>query len=206
MRNALWVLAVCSLLGGCALAAGSPGATVRPNPGSGVLPPPGYGTLHQDQISVNLTSGSLRLMVTPLVESVIRVASPDTYQRLSGLAAAHRGAVKESASGADSKVFLVSLFTDASGVGFDPQDLQLISGGVRIRPSTIIPLTPGWDSHRLDQQQMDQALYVFPPSVDLESDDLIVQYRDRQSTQWRTVLPRIRDELARVRARAASGG
>ncbi len=207
MRKSAWTLVVGSLLAGCSLVTTGSSGTSGPSAGGPApLPPPGYGTLHQDEISVNMSAGALRIMVTPLAASVIRVASPDTYQRLSGLLAGHRDQVDASTSGPSSKVFLVSLFTDASGVGFDPQDLELISGGVRARPTTIIALTPGWDSHRLDQRRMDQALYVFPSSVDLESDDLVVQYDDQESSAWRTVLPRIRDERARVRARAAAGG
>lgn len=205
MRNVVWMPVACLLLAGCALATGSGGAPAA-SAGPAALPPPGLGTLHQDQISVNMAVGDLRIMITPLAESVIRTASPDTYQRLSGLVAAHRTEVGASLAGQGPTLFLVSLFTDASGVGFDPQDLQLISGGIRLRPATIIPLTPGWDRHRLDQRQTDQALYVFPAGVDLESDDLVVAYGDQQSTQWREILPRIRNERARVRGRAGAGG
>ncbi len=204
MMTRTWSVVLCVLLAGCGVATGSsgvPGTQVAPEP----LPPPGLGTLHQDEISVNMAVGPLRVMITPLAESVIRMASPDTYQRLSGLVTAHRVDVQESRAGPSPTLFLVSLFTDASGIGFDPQDLQLVSGGVRVRPSAIIPLTPGWSRHRLEQRRTDQALYVFPGSVDLESDDLIFMYGDRESAQWRAILARVRDERARVRARAGGG-
>lgn len=208
MRHVAWSLALAvPLLAGCVMATGS-ATGPAPAAGSDVLPPPGYGTLHQDQISVNLSRGDLRLMVTPLAESIIRVTSPDTYQRLSNLVAAHQDQVTQSPSGASSTLFLVSLFTNASGIGFEPQELELISGGVRMRPSMIIPLTPGWSRQRLEQRRMDQALYVFSSSVDLESDDLVVLYKTTQSSQWRVILPAIRNERARARARAraAAGG
>ena len=50
-----------------------------------MLVPAGYGTLIQDHFTLTLESGPLRVKVTPLAESVIRLAAPDTYERLAGL-------------------------------------------------------------------------------------------------------------------------
>ena len=78
------------------------------------LPPTGYGTLRQDDITVDLASGDLRLKVTPLAESVTRLTAPDTYQRLSALAGqVHAELVRR--SGASSPTFfLVSAYSESA--------------------------------------------------------------------------------------------
>ena len=45
--------------------------------------PVGLGTLRQNEVSVTLRRGELQIRVTPLNKSVIRVTTPDTYERLS---------------------------------------------------------------------------------------------------------------------------
>ena len=55
-----------------------------------LLVPPGHGTLRQDDITLTLLAGDLQLKVTPLEEWVLRLAAPDTWSRLSSLAATHR--------------------------------------------------------------------------------------------------------------------
>ncbi len=205
MRKPAWTLACAFVLTGCAVA-----TTAGPGPdepsGPTALPPPGYGTLHQDEVSVNLRQGDLLVKVTPLAEPVIRVTAPDTYRRLEGLVTAQGAAAAAASSDGSPKLFLVSLYSEAAGVGFTPEDLQIISGGMRFRPASIEPITPGWGSHRLEQRETEMAVYAFSGNVDLESDDLVVVYADQQSTQWATILPRVRAERARARARAASGG
>src|SRR5687767_138522 len=49
--------------------------------------PPGLGTLKQDEFTMGLRSGALLVKVTPLHESIIRLAAPDTYNRLRALRA-----------------------------------------------------------------------------------------------------------------------
>ncbi len=189
------------LLAGCAMAGTTAGAGTGGAASPATLPPPGFGTLHQDEVSVNLRSGDLLVKVTPLAEAVIRVTAPDTYRRLEGLVTA-QGATAAAASDGAPQLFLVSLFSDAAGVGFTPEDLDLVSGGIRFRPSAIVPITPGWGRHRLEQRETEMAVYAFSEDVDLESDDLVVVWDDRESKQWAAILPRIQAERARARARA----
>lgn len=169
------------------------------------LPPAGYGTLRQDEISVDLTSGDLRLKVTPLAESVTRTSAPDTYRRLSALADQVRPEAIRRSGVSSPVLFLVSAYSESPDVPFVPEEIQLISNGTRMRPAAIVPVTAGWEQRRLAQRQTEMAVYAFSGSVDLES-DLVVAYGLEENPAWSTILPRVRAERARVRARAGAGG
>jgi hypothetical protein len=168
----------------------------------GTLPPPGYGTLRQEEISLSLTSGALRILITPLEESATRVTAPDTYRRLSSMSNAHRNApgVAESAT-----LFLVSFFSEQPDQRFVPEEVQLVSRGIRLRPSAIIAITPSWGERRLRQRVTEMAVYAFSENVDLES-DLVVAYGLEQTAAWSGILRRIQAERARARARAGGRG
>ena len=183
------------ILGACTLA---PSVGTTPA-GDDTLPPPGFGTLRQDEVTLQMTSGALQIQVTPLDESVTRVTAPDTYERLSGMARAHETRVPEG-----SMLFLVSFFSDQPGIRFVPEEVQLISRGIRMRPGAIVPVTPAWGQHRLQQRQTEMAVYAFPGSVDLEA-DLQLAYQLEQTSSWSGILPRIQAERGRARARAGIG-
>lgn len=177
--------------------------TIAPLPegtGSGIavapVPPPGFGTLRQEDVSFQLASGDLQLMVTPLHESVTRATAPDTEQRLSGLVRAH---ADPRAAGAG--LFLVSFYSDQPDEPFVPEEVQFISRGLRVRPLEIVPVTPTWGRQRVGQRQTEMAVYSFGDGIDLES-TLVLAYQFEQSTQWSAILPRVQAERARARARA----
>jgi hypothetical protein len=189
-----------------ALSAGCAGVIPSPEaPPPAPLPPAGYGTLRQDEVTVNLTSGDLRLKVTPLAESVTRTTAPDTYRRLSALADQVRSRAVQESGSAGPTLFLVSAFSESPDVAFVPEEVQLVSSGVRLRPAAIIPVTGGWEQRRLRQRQTEMAVYAFAGGVDLES-DLVVVYGLEESSAWSLILPKVRAERARVRARAGGGG
>lgn len=190
-------LAILAALAGCALPAGTPGPDEP-----GLLPPPGYGTLRQDEISVPLISGDVQILVTPLAESVTLATAPDTYRRLSGLAARH-GPEAARATGSDrGTLFLVSFFTESAVASFVPEEVQILSRGVRLRPDAILPVTPSWGQRRLRQRETEMAVYAFPGRVDMEA-DLVVAYGLVENGAWAGILPRVQAERARARARAA---
>ena len=186
-----------ALVAACTIAPG-PG-TGGPGVGPGDLPS-GYGTLRQEDVSITLVSGDLQLMVTPLHESVTHVTAPDTERRLDALVDAYGGPVNEDGS----SLFLVSFFSDRPDARFDPEEVQLIVRGFRLRPATITPLTPSWGEHRVDQREQVMAVYRFPGSIDLES-DVVLGYGLQESSQWSSILSRIQAERGRVRARAGIG-
>jgi hypothetical protein len=183
------------------LAAVMTGCTIAPGPGpTGGTQPTGFGTLRQEDVSIALTSGDLRLLVTPLQHSVTHVTAPDTEQRLNALAAAHTAPGREAGGG----LFLVSLYSDRPDVAFVPEDIQLIAQGFRLRPISIEPLTPSWGERRLRQREQALAVYDFGIGVDLER-ELVLVYGLAESGQWSAILPRVQAERARVRARAGVG-
>lgn len=183
------------LPGACTLAPAP--VTGGPAP-DGELPPSGYGTLRQEEVSMSLTSGDLQLMVTPLDEAVTRVTAPDTERRLSGMAAAHRS------SGGTGSLFLVSFYSEQPNVRFVPEEVQLISRGLRLRPGTITPVTPTWGQRRVRQRDTEMAVYSFVGEVDLES-EVVLAYGLEQTRAWSAILPRIQAERGRARARAGVG-
>ncbi|MFQ5536194.1 MAG: hypothetical protein ACE5GJ_01960 [Gemmatimonadota bacterium] len=167
------------------------------------LPPAGYGTLRQDEITVAMTVGDLQIKVTPLDESIVRLTAPDTYQRLHGIATANRPRALAESGATRLHLFLVSFFSDAEGTAFRPEEIHIVSRGVRLRPAVIVPITPGWGQRRLEQRETEVAVYGFPGPVDFNS-DLTVAYGSLESNAWNGILRRILAERARVRARAGS--
>ncbi|MDX1492711.1 MAG: hypothetical protein R3253_01455 [Longimicrobiales bacterium] len=148
---------------------------------------------------MTLQNQDLQIMVTPLAESVIRVTAPDTYDRLHGIAEQNRGQLPPS-----SVLFLVSFFTQQPEVRFIPEEVQILSRGLRIRPLVIEPVTPTWGQRRVRQRTTEMAVYAFPSEVDLES-ELTLAYGLEQGGNWAAVLSRVQAERARARARAGVG-
>lgn len=181
------------------------GCTLAPTPATGgvspetLLPPPGFGTLRQEEVSMALTSGDLQIMVTPLAEEVTRVTAPDTEQRLESMAAAHRSV------GGSGSLFLVSFYSEQPNVRFLPEEVQLVSRGLRLRPATISPVTPAWGQRRLQQRGTEMAVYSFLGEVDLDT-EVVLMYGLEQTRAWSTILPRIQAERVRARARAGGSG
>lgn len=192
-----------------ALAACAPAASSGPGEKAAVgaagapaaLVPAGYGTLRQDEITVSLRSGPLLLKVTPLAEDVIRLAAPDTYDRLHGLAERRREEADRAITGGGPQLFLVSFFSYEPDTRFEPESLQLVHQGRLLRARAIQPVTPGWGMQRLQQQETHSAIYVFEPGLDLEL-PLLVRYGFAESDEWSRIVPRLQIERTRVQARA----
>lgn len=196
---------------GC-VAVGGPGGSGAPA-GAGsaladddreLLVPPGYGTLRQEELSLSAVKGPLVLRVTPLDEWVIRLAAPDTYDRLSGLVASY-GTPLASTGGGDRTLFLVSFFSSDQGTVYDPEDVHLVSQGRRYRPLGIEPVSAGWGDTRLVQREPALAVYAYAPELELDM-GLRLEYEDVTNDQWSSILQRLQAERSRARARAGGGG
>jgi len=164
------------------------------------LVPPGYGSLRQEEISITLqaeSEGQVQIRVTPLAESVTRLAAPDSWERLSGL----RARMSPDTIGGE-VVFLVSFYTEEIGATFGPEDLVLSARGRRLRPIRIQPISPTWGQGRLPQREPLSALYQFDMEEEILSEDFDVEYRMSRSGAWRSILLRLQAERAKVRARA----
>jgi len=204
------LLPICLLPAALALGCGVGGAPASPPPASGtaqgegssLLVPPGHGTLLQDDISLQLQRGELQIKVTPLAEWVIRLAAPDTYARLRGLADTYGARAGRSGVATDPSLFLVSLFSRRPDVTYEPEDLLLVNRGLRLRPLGIAAITPSWGTQRLEQQETRMAIYAFEGGIDLEA-DLVVEYQELRNETWRErVIPLLQAERAKALARA----
>ncbi len=155
------------------------------------------GTLTQEQISVRMTAGDLRIELTPLSEWVLEAAAPDTRDRLARIGETHGPGLAGRSGAGVPVLFLVTFSSMRPGVEFHPDDLHLVSRGLRERPVAIEAITPGWGSRRLGQQQSAVAVYAYPESVDL-SRNLTVRYRDREDSSWSAVVARVEAERGRI--------
>jgi hypothetical protein len=169
------------------------------------LPPPGFGTLRQDDFTVGLAAGQVQIKITPLDEGVIRLAAPDTYQRLHGMVASRSDRIRQMAETAgmrgDPMVFLVSFFTRDRQAQFEPTNLQLLSEGILYFPQGILPLTPEWGRQQLLQEKTQSALYLFDPAIDL---DVVfeAEYGGQRSFAWASIIRILQAERGRVVSRA----
>jgi hypothetical protein len=158
----------------------------------------GHGTLHQDQFTVQLRSGALLIKVTPLAEEVIRLAAPDTYERLHALAESRTGESAAMLSTSHPRPFLVSLFSLEPDTPFDPEALHFMQQGRIHRPITIQSLTPGWGLERLPRQEVRNAIYTLDDTLDLTL-PFTVSYGTNTSDEWGRILLRLQRERGRVR-------
>ena len=190
---------------------GGPGSEPMPGPRAAAtqdpdtaLPPVGHGTLRQDAFTVALRVGDLQIKMTPLAEEVIRLAAPDTYQRLRELAQARADWARRTASAAGLQdaplLFLVSFFTFAPQSEYTPTDLQIQSEGRLYRALGFAPVTPGFGSQWLRQEETQIALYAYDPEIDL-SIPMIVRYGTVTSAAWESIVSTLEGERARVLAR-----
>jgi len=162
--------------------------------------PTGLGTLKQDEFTIGIRSGALLVKVTPLTERIIRLAAPDTYQRLHNLAESRRASAAERSNSKQPELFLVSFFSYQPDVTFQPEDLQIEYNGRQLRASAIIPLTPSWGTQRMDQQQTQAAIYAFTDAIDFEQ-PLVVRYGMDRNDDWLKVIPRLQVEKTKILSR-----
>jgi len=165
--------------------------------------PGGLGTLPQDAFTIPLRADALLIKVTPLAESITRLAAPDTYRRLHATAETHLEEARRATFGAAPAMFLVSFFSYEQDVGYRPEELQIVHQGQVLRPTAVLPVTSGWGRGRLQQRELQSAVYVFrePVNYDLP---IALRYEGREVDPWTSMLPTLERERALVRSRAAS--
>lgn len=176
--------------------------------GAQPLVPIGYGTLSQDDITVLLRSGGLQIKVVPLSEWVIRLTAPDTYARLNGYKVSRSEEVLRLAARQGERgwplVALVTFFSQEVEERFEPYDLQIENQSRIYRPFDIIGVTPGFGRDRLNQQETQVALYLFPSEIDLNL-PTTVRYGSASSNRWDGIRSTLDSEVARVNSRAGAG-
>ena len=197
--SSMMVAGMVAGVAGCAPATVT-GGGARPAPDSrppAEAAPSLAGSLRQDQISVRMTAGALRIEVTPLAAWVLEAAAPDTRSRLARIVEAHGPALARRESGAEATLFLVSFSSTQPGAEFQPDDLHMVSRGLRERPLSIRAITPGWGSQRLSQQATATAVYVYGGGLDLTR-ELTVEYRGIEDSSWASKVTVIEAERGRI--------
>ena len=197
--SSMMVAGMVTGVAGCAPATVT-GGGARPAPDSrppAEAAPSLAGSLRQDQISVRMTAGALRIEVTPLAAWVLEAAAPDTRSRLARIVEAHGPALARRESGAETTLFLVSFSSTQPGAEFQPDDLHMVSRGLRERPLSIRAITPGWGSQRLSQQATATAVYVYGGGLDLTR-ELTVEYRGVEDSSWASKVTVIEAERGRI--------
>lgn len=155
------------------------------------------GSLTQEQISVRLTARTLRIEVTPLAAWVLEAAAPDTRDRLHRIAEAHEIEVARLSGVSDPVLFLVSLSSRSQGTPFRPDDLHMVTRGLRERPLAIRPITPGWGNGWLSVLTSEIAVYAYGSDLDLKR-ELTVAYQGVEDSSWARRVVAIEAELGRI--------
>jgi len=203
LLRARWRVAVAAMV-----VAGWPGCAPAPAPGAVGGPvaeprrveevdPARAGTLTQAQISVRLAARALRIEVTPLADWVLEAAAPDTRDRLVRIAEAHGIELARRTGVPEPVLFLVSLSTRSQGTPFQPDDLHMLSRGLRQRPLAIRPITPGWGRGRLSVQTSEIAVYAYDSGLDLKR-ELTVAYQGVEDSSWARRVVAIEAERGRI--------
>jgi hypothetical protein len=169
--------------------------------------PVGYGTLRRDDVAVRITTDQVDIQVLPLPEGIIRLLAPDTYRSLGDLIRNHRPAIDSLAAQAGvphPTLVLVTFVGLAPQARFNPEDVNIATGGQLYRPVGMVPLSPGWGSYQLEARAQATAIYLFDDGITFR-EDLTVSYQNRSSTTWARSVRILDQERARVRARPAAG-
>lgn len=192
-------------LGGQQPAVGSTTPSAVSRDSARLLVPAGYGSLKQDDVAIRVARGGLQVHAIPLDETIIRVLSPDSYRALRELLVSRKGTLdslaRRSGLGGFS-VWLVRFHGLEQGeTVFSPMEFIVTSVGRDFRPIDVLPVTPGFGQQRLRQREVQTALYVFDPQVDVNQ-PLTVQYETTRNSEWPMILARIERERVLVRSRA----
>jgi hypothetical protein len=191
--------------GGSQLAAVSTTPSAVSRDSSRLLVPAGYGSLKQEDVAIRVSQGGLQVQAIPLDETIIRVLSPDSYRALREQVTSRKLALDSLTRRTGLSGFSVWLVRfhglEQGETRFSPMEFIVTSVGRDFRPIDVLPVTPGFGQQRLRQRDVQAALYVFDPQVDVNQ-PLTVQYETTRNTEWSVILSRIERERVLVRSRA----
>ena len=203
MRYRFGVVAFAAISLGCASAPASTQAQVPATAAKDTAVqsiPVGLGTLKQDEFTMALRAEALLIKVTPLDESIIRLAAPDTYHRLKSLRDSRARDAKARSASDEPQLFMVSFFSYQPDVTFQPEDLQIEHQGRLMRPAAILPLTPTWGKGRLAQQEIASAVYALTEPFNFEL-PITVRYGMFENGEWQRIISKLQVERGKVSGR-----
>lgn len=164
--------------------------------------PAGYGSLRQDEFTVPLNADPLLIKVTPLAEQITRLGAPDTYQRLHATRTSQIGAARNAVRG-EPELFLVSFFSYQPDTDYRPEDVEIIYQGRVLRPAKVLAVTSGWGRGRLQQRELQSAIYVYDDQIDYDQ-PITFRYQSTESNAWASMLPRLERERSQVKSSAGN--
>ena len=165
--------------------------------------PTGYGTLRRDDVAVRITTDRVDIQVLPLREGIIRLLAPDTYRSLSTLIRNRQATIDSLAQQVGTRhptLVLVTFVGLLPQARFNPEDVNLASGGQLFRPIGIAPASATWGSYQLGAQEQASAIYLFDEGITLR-EDLIISYQTRSTTAWNRSVRILDQERQRVESR-----
>jgi len=165
--------------------------------------PPGRGTLRRDDVSVRITTDRVDILVLPLSEGIIRLLAPDTYRSLGDMVRNRQATIDSLAAQVGIRyptLVLVTFLGIVPQARFNPEDVNISSGGQLFRPVGIAPTSATWGSYQLGAQEQATAIYLFDEGITFR-EDLIVSYQTRSSNAWARSVRILDQEHARVEAR-----
>jgi hypothetical protein len=206
-RRGAGIAVVLLVAAGCAVPLGGAPA-VAPTPAQSdstrLLVPAGFGSLRQEDIAIRIQQ-RLQVQAIPLDETIIRLLSPDSYRALREQINSRAAALEELSRRTGLRGFSVWLVrfhgVEQGETIFSPMEFIVTSVGRDFRPIDVLPVTPGFGQQRLRQREVQTALYVFDPQVNVNQ-PLVVQYETGRNADWSVVLTRIERERVLVRSRA----
>ncbi len=207
------VLSACAGAGGAGgEPAGAPAALPAASPqDAGTLIPPGFGSLHQDDISISVTTNGLTVRATPLADDFIRTLSPDSYRSLYNTRESRRAQLDTISrrTGLPSLNLWYVLFNNQQQgeAPFSPRDVVITNQGRDFKPIEVIAITAGFGEQRIRQGQTAGGILVFDGAVN-PNQPLTLTIGTQTGGNWQSVIQRVETERARIRSRAGtkSGG
>jgi hypothetical protein len=169
--------------------------------------PTGYGTLRRDDVAVRITTDRVDIQVLPLVEGIIRLLAPDTYRSLSDLIRNRQATIDSLAAQVGARhptLVLVTFVGLVPQARFNPEDVNIASGGQLFRPVGAVPTSATWGSYQLAAREQASAIYLFDEGITFR-EDLVVSYQTRSTTAWARSVRILDQERARVRTRQPAG-
>jgi hypothetical protein len=211
-REVVLPLACSALIAACS--AGGPARTASPATAppprstaadTNTLIPAGFGSLHQEEISISVTSNALTVRALPLDEDFIRTLAPDSYRSMAGLRESRRRAIDSIAQRTGFPtldLWYVQFNNLQQGEAlFNARDVVLTNQGRDFRPLDVIGITPGFGDQRVRQGQTAAGIMVFDGAIN-PNQPLTLRLGTQTGGNWQSVLQRVETERSKIRSRA----
>ena len=175
------------------------------------LIPAGLGSLHQEDISVNVSANGLNVEAIPLAEDFIRTLSPDSYAGLLRIRESKRAQLDTIARRTGLARLSVWRFTfrnvQQGEAPFNARDVIITNQNRDYKPVDVIGITPGFGDQRVPQREVRVGLIVFNGELNPNQPPLTLTIGTQTGGgNWQTIVQRVEAERGRIRSRASARG